>query len=145
MAAQVEICLQDYRTLDEQFDALLSCEMIEAVGKEYLPSYFKTIQASLKPGAKAVIQAMYSSFKAQVLLAHIFRKNLGAIKRRKLAPLVQKMLGKDFNMQEKMEIIDIESQLTFLRASATMAMTISALVYCNNQNREDSFTTKDVM
>jgi len=32
--------------------------MIEAVGKEYLPSYFRTIQACLKPGGKAVIQAI---------------------------------------------------------------------------------------
>jgi cyclopropane-fatty-acyl-phospholipid synthase len=58
VADRIDICLQDYRTLDGQFDAVLSCEMIEAVGKEYLPSYFKTIQASLKPGAKAVIQAI---------------------------------------------------------------------------------------
>jgi cyclopropane-fatty-acyl-phospholipid synthase len=58
VADQIEICLQDYRTLDGQFDAVLSCEMIEAVGKEYLPSYFKTIQACLNPGAKAVIQAI---------------------------------------------------------------------------------------
>ena len=54
----VDICLQDYRTLEGQFDAVLSCEMIEAVGKEYLPGYFRTIQACLKPGGKAVIQAI---------------------------------------------------------------------------------------
>ena len=53
LSDQIEIRLQDYRNLSGQFDAVLSCEMIEAVGKEYLPSYFKTIQASLKPGAKA--------------------------------------------------------------------------------------------
>ena len=58
VADQIDICLQDYRTLVGQFDAVLSCEMIEAVGKEYLPSYFKTIQSILKPGAKAVIQAI---------------------------------------------------------------------------------------
>lgn len=58
VANQVEIKIQDYRTLEGQFDAVLSCEMIEAVGKEYLPSYFETIQRSLKPGAKAVIQAI---------------------------------------------------------------------------------------
>lgn len=58
VAEQIEIRLQDYRNLSGQFDAVVSCEMIEAVGKEYLPSYFKTIQDSLKPGAKAVIQAI---------------------------------------------------------------------------------------
>lgn len=55
---RVEIKMLDYRLLEGQFDAVLSCEMIEAVGKEYLPSYFETIQRSLKPGAKAVIQAI---------------------------------------------------------------------------------------
>lgn len=55
---QIEICIQDYRALTGQFDAVLSCEMIEAVGKEYLPSYFNKIRDSLKPGAKAVIQSI---------------------------------------------------------------------------------------
>lgn len=55
---RVEIRLQDYRELEGRYDAVLSCEMIEAVGKSYLPSYFATIQNSLKPGAKAVLQAI---------------------------------------------------------------------------------------
>lgn len=55
---RVEIRLQDYRDLRGRFDAVLSCEMIEAVGREYLPSYFERIQRSLKPGARAVIQAI---------------------------------------------------------------------------------------
>lgn len=58
VSERVHICLQDYRVLQGQFDAVLSCEMIEAVGKEYLPSYFEVIRDSLKPGAKAVIQAI---------------------------------------------------------------------------------------
>ena len=59
VAELVDIRLQDYRHLgEEQYDAIVSCEMIEAVGKEYLPSYFETIGRSLKPGAKAVIQAI---------------------------------------------------------------------------------------
>lgn len=55
---QIEISLQDYRTLSGQYDAVLSCEMIEAVGKSFLPGYFETIRNALKPGAKAVIQAI---------------------------------------------------------------------------------------
>lgn len=58
VADQVDIRLLDYRELEGAYDAVLSCEMIEAVGKEYLPSYFETIRRSLKPGAKAVIQAI---------------------------------------------------------------------------------------
>ena len=58
IADKVEIALQDYRTLEGQFDAVFSCEMIEAVGHEYLESYFQIIQQSLKPGARAVIQGI---------------------------------------------------------------------------------------
>lgn len=54
----VDIRLQDYRDVEGSYDAVLSCEMIEAVGKEYLTSYFETVQRSLKPKAKAVIQAI---------------------------------------------------------------------------------------
>ena len=54
----IDLQLQDYRTLTGQYDAVISCEMIEAVGKEYLDSYFEVIAASLKPTARAVIQAI---------------------------------------------------------------------------------------
>lgn len=56
--SQIDLRLQDYRDLEGQFDAVVSCEMIEAVGKEYLPSYFQKIGECLKPGARAVIQAI---------------------------------------------------------------------------------------
>lgn len=55
---KVDIRLQDYRKLEGQFDAVLSCEMIEAVGKEYLTDYFETIRRSLKTDGRAVIQAI---------------------------------------------------------------------------------------
>eukprot|EP00798_Chlamydomonas_sp_ICE-L_P032282 gene32282-16848_t len=40
------------------FDKVVSCEMIEAVGHEHLPTYFSCIGRVLKPGGKAVIQAI---------------------------------------------------------------------------------------
>ncbi len=55
---RVEIALEDYRKQTGQYDAVLSCEMIEAVGREYLDSYFKVVSQSLKPGGRAVIQAI---------------------------------------------------------------------------------------
>ena len=54
----IEIVLEDYRIQAGQYDAVLSCEMIEAVGREYLDSYFKIISQSLKPKGRAVIQAI---------------------------------------------------------------------------------------
>ena len=55
---QVEIALEDYRIQEGQYDAVLSCEMIEAVGREYLKGYFEIISRSLRPKGHAVIQAI---------------------------------------------------------------------------------------
>ena len=55
---QVEIVLEDYRIQKGQYDAVLSCEMIEAVGREYLDSYFRIISRNLRSKGRAVIQAI---------------------------------------------------------------------------------------
>jgi len=55
---RIEVALQDYREVEGRYDAVLSCEMIEAVGAEFLPGYFRTIRRSLKPGGRAVLQAI---------------------------------------------------------------------------------------
>ncbi|MGV2496651.1 SAM-dependent methyltransferase [Pelagerythrobacter aerophilus] len=47
---------QDYRDVEETFDAIVSVEMVEAVGREYWPSYFDCIARCLKPGGRAAIQ-----------------------------------------------------------------------------------------
>jgi cyclopropane-fatty-acyl-phospholipid synthase len=50
---------QDYRDInDGPFDAVVSIEMFEAVGKAYWPEYFQTIHRQLKPGGKACIQSI---------------------------------------------------------------------------------------
>lgn len=55
---KADLRLQDYRDLSEQFDHIVSVEMIEAVGERWWPTYFKTIARALKPGGKAVIQSI---------------------------------------------------------------------------------------
>lgn len=50
--------LCDYRKAEGQFDKVVSVEMIEAVGHEYLPTYFGTIDRLLKPNGIAAIQAI---------------------------------------------------------------------------------------
>lgn len=52
----IEFRRQDYRDVAEQFDAVVSVEMVEAVGREYWPSYFDSIARCLKPGGRAAIQ-----------------------------------------------------------------------------------------
>ncbi len=58
LSEQITLLKQDYRDLRGQFDKLVSIEMIEAVGKQYLPSYIKTCQSLLKPGGLMAIQAI---------------------------------------------------------------------------------------
>jgi cyclopropane-fatty-acyl-phospholipid synthase len=54
----VEVKLVDYRELDGEFDKLISIEMIEAVGHEYIGEYFKTCASLLKPKGIAAVQAI---------------------------------------------------------------------------------------
>ena len=54
-----DLRLQDYRDIaDEPFDAVVSIEMFEAVGREYWDGYFRTVHDKLKPGGRACIQSI---------------------------------------------------------------------------------------
>jgi cyclopropane-fatty-acyl-phospholipid synthase len=54
-----DLRLQDYREVDDPpFDAIVSIEMFEAVGRRYWPEFFATVRSRLKPGAKACIQSI---------------------------------------------------------------------------------------
>jgi len=55
---RVRVLLRDYRDLTGQFDKLVSIEMIEAVGADYLEVYFATIARLLRAEGRAVIQAI---------------------------------------------------------------------------------------
>jgi cyclopropane-fatty-acyl-phospholipid synthase len=57
-SGQVTVGLQDYRAVEGEYDAVVSVEMIEAVGYEYWPVYFQTIDRVLAPGGKVAIQAI---------------------------------------------------------------------------------------
>jgi len=55
---KVNIEIKDYRDLKGKYNSIASIEMIEAVGQNYLESYFKTIKHNLSDGGKAAIQAI---------------------------------------------------------------------------------------
>lgn len=55
---RADIKLLDYRAAQGQFDNIVSIEMIEAVGEAYWPTYFKTLRDRLKPGGRAMLQAI---------------------------------------------------------------------------------------
>jgi len=57
--AQADLRLQDYRDIaDAPFDAICSIEMVEAVGREYWPTYFAAVAKLLKPGGRACVQSI---------------------------------------------------------------------------------------
>lgn len=74
------IALRDYRDVAEQFDAVASIEMVEAVGESYWPAYLDAIAHALKPGGKAAIQyiaiddAIFADYSANAdfIQAYIF-------------------------------------------------------------------------
>ncbi|NDP62474.1 cyclopropane-fatty-acyl-phospholipid synthase family protein [Polaromonas sp.] len=73
---KADLRLQDYRdigktTPDEPFDAICSIEMVEAVGREYWPEYFRTVARLLKPGGHACIQSI-------VIADELFERYIGS-------------------------------------------------------------------
>jgi cyclopropane-fatty-acyl-phospholipid synthase len=60
VADRVTIELRDYRQVEDTagYDAIISVEMIEAVGQRYWPAYFGAIDRLLAPGGRAGIQAI---------------------------------------------------------------------------------------
>ena len=56
LGAQIEIRLQDYREIDETFDAIASVEMVEAVGQRWWGAYLDSIARNLKSGGRAALQ-----------------------------------------------------------------------------------------
>ncbi len=56
---KADLRLQDYRDIaDAPFDAICSIEMVEAVGREYWPTYFASVAKLLKPGGRACVQSI---------------------------------------------------------------------------------------
>jgi len=61
VTSQVRVDQLDYRELaadDGGYDAIISVEMIEAVGRQYWPAYFQTLERLLAPQGRIGLQAM---------------------------------------------------------------------------------------
>ncbi|WP_316804907.1 cyclopropane-fatty-acyl-phospholipid synthase family protein [Pedobacter nototheniae] len=57
---KVEIVIQDYRKIEGTFDKIVSIEMLEAVGHQYLGAYFEKCQDLLKPDGILAFQVITS-------------------------------------------------------------------------------------
>ena len=55
---KINIYMMDYRDIKNKYNSIASIEMIEAVGKNYLKNYFKTIKENLQNNGTAAIQAI---------------------------------------------------------------------------------------
>jgi cyclopropane-fatty-acyl-phospholipid synthase len=58
VADRVRILVQDYRQAQGQYAAVISVEMIEAVGAEHWPTFFATLDRLVKPGGRVALQAI---------------------------------------------------------------------------------------
>jgi cyclopropane-fatty-acyl-phospholipid synthase len=68
----VEVRVQDYRDVDGQYDAIVSVEMIEAIGEAYWRAYFAALDQLLAPGGKAAIQAITMDHQRFLATRHSF-------------------------------------------------------------------------
>ena len=58
LSGRVSVDLRDYRDVDGRYDAVVSVEMIEAVGYSFWPTYFGTLDSLVAPGGRVAIQAI---------------------------------------------------------------------------------------
>jgi cyclopropane-fatty-acyl-phospholipid synthase len=58
LADQVDVQLRDYREAQGRYDAVVSVEMIEAVGANHWDEYFGTVDRLLAPGGRFGLQAI---------------------------------------------------------------------------------------
>ncbi len=58
VADRVTVLLRDYRDLDGTYDRLVSVEMIEAVGWQYFPTFFRRCSELLAPDGAMLLQAI---------------------------------------------------------------------------------------
>jgi cyclopropane-fatty-acyl-phospholipid synthase len=58
VADRVEVRVEDYREATGTYDAVVSVEMIEAVGEKWWPTFFRVIDDRLAPGGRVGLQAI---------------------------------------------------------------------------------------
>jgi len=58
LGGRVTVLLEDYRDLEGQYDKLVSIEMVEAIGHQYLDAYFTKVGTLLAPHGVALVQAI---------------------------------------------------------------------------------------
>ena len=76
---QVQVKLCDYRDLRGRYDKLVSVEMVEAVGHEYLDGYFRACARLLRPEGLMAMQAIVirdSAYRRALRRADFIKKHI---------------------------------------------------------------------
>ena len=72
LSDRVDLRLQDYRSVNGSYDAIVSVEMVEAVGEEYWPEYFGTLDRLLAPGGSVALQAILMDHDRMLATRHSY-------------------------------------------------------------------------
>ena len=70
LAGRAVVKLRDYRQVTGRFDAILSVEMIEAVGARYWPDYFASLNRLLAPGGRIGLQSITMPHRRMMATRH---------------------------------------------------------------------------
>jgi cyclopropane-fatty-acyl-phospholipid synthase len=71
-ADRVDVRLCDYRSATGEYDAVLSVEMVEAVGRDHWPDYFRVLDRLLAPGGRIALQAITMPHQRMLASARTF-------------------------------------------------------------------------
>jgi cyclopropane-fatty-acyl-phospholipid synthase len=161
----VTFCKQDYRDISGPFDAIVSVEMVEAVGRRYWPDYFDCLARCLKPGGKAAIQfiamkdALFDGYAASVdfIQAYVFPGGLlirssefhQLAKERGLQWLDQRDFGQDYaeTLRQWRERFDLAAEQGRLPAGFDeqfVRLWRFYLMYCEGGFRSGGITVSQV-
>ena len=72
LADRVRVELRDYRDVEGTFDAICSCEMVEAVGERYWDAYFAALDQHLAPGGRIGLQTITMAHDRMLATRHTY-------------------------------------------------------------------------
>ncbi|WP_203336754.1 SAM-dependent methyltransferase [Nocardioides limicola] len=72
LSGRVKVIVQDYREVTGDYDAVVSIEMIEAVGERFWPDYFGTLSRLVRPGGAVVLQSILMSHERYLATRHSY-------------------------------------------------------------------------
>lgn len=72
LSDRIEVVVRDYRELTGRYDAVVSIEMIEAVGERYWPEYFAALARLVRPGGAIALQSIVMSHERYLATRHSY-------------------------------------------------------------------------